>query len=41
VAGQERECGLGIILTEAKGREKRADVGWGGCKGVIRKWDII
>jgi hypothetical protein len=37
----ERVVGLGSTLIEAKGREERADVGWGFCGGVTRKWDII
>ena len=37
---QERVGQWGSTLIEAKGREKRADVGWGVCGGVIGKWNI-
>jgi hypothetical protein len=28
-------------FIEAKRRVDRADMGWRGCGGVTRKWDII
>lgn len=38
---QWEERGWGSTLIEEKGREKRADVGWGICGGVTWMWAII
>jgi hypothetical protein len=32
---------VGSTLTDTKGREEREVVGWGTCRGVTGKWDII
>jgi hypothetical protein len=41
VVVQEKVGRWGSTLIEAKGSEERADVGWGGCGEVTRKWNII